>query len=102
MISSQSKIMKINSFHGAGKVHKLICQDDKIVVPTKLQKPVVQWYHTQLCHPGTTRTEETIRQHFTWKGLRPIVKDTSDNMTYTFHDKDHTWSSYQQAQRHIS
>ena len=36
---------------------------------------MVQWYHTQLCHPGTTRTEETIRQHFTWKGLRPMVKE---------------------------
>ena len=27
-----------------------------------------------LCHPGETRTEETIRQHFTWKGLRTHVK----------------------------
>ena len=26
-----------------------------------------------LCHPGETRTEETIRQHFDWKGLRTEV-----------------------------
>ena len=52
---------EIKSFHGAGKVRMLICKDDKIVVPIKLQKLVVQWYHTQLCHPGTTRAEETIR-----------------------------------------
>jgi transposase InsO family protein len=35
----------------------------------------VQWYHTQLCHPGEKRTEETIRQHFTWKNLREHVKE---------------------------
>ena len=39
-----------------------------------LQKPLVQWYHTQLCHPGETRTELTIRQHFTWDGLTTTVK----------------------------
>ena len=27
-----------------------------------------------LCHPGETRTEETIRQHFAWKGLKADVK----------------------------
>jgi hypothetical protein len=26
-----------------------------------------------LLHLGTTRTEATIRQHFDWKGLRPMV-----------------------------
>jgi Integrase zinc binding domain len=35
----------------------------------------VQWYHTQLCHPGEKRTEQTIRQHFTWKNLREHVKE---------------------------
>ena len=29
-----------------------------------------------LCHPGETRTEQTIRQHFDWKGLRDQVHNT--------------------------
>mgnify|MGYP003335638784 CR=1 FL=1 len=32
------------------------------------------WYHESLCHPGMTRTEQTIRQHFTWKNLRGDVE----------------------------
>ena len=27
-----------------------------------------------LCHPGETRTEETTRQHFSWKGLKTEVQ----------------------------
>ena len=34
----------------------------------------MQWYHYMLCHPGENRTEETIRQHFTWKNLKGTVK----------------------------
>ena len=29
----------------------------------------VQWYHDTLCHPGETRTEQTIRQHYWWRNL---------------------------------
>ena len=36
----------------------------------------MNWYHERLCHPGHTRTEETIGQHFEWKGLRTMVRDT--------------------------
>ena len=32
-----------------------------------------------LCHPGKTRTEETIRQHFHWKGLRTEVHKQCKN-----------------------
>ena len=46
---------------------------DKIVVPPALQTKIVTWYHTLLCHPGETRTEQTLRQHFYWKNLRDHV-----------------------------
>jgi hypothetical protein len=49
-------------------------KDDKIVVPQVLQKNLFQWYHVNLGHPGETRTEKTIRQHFTWKNLVGTVK----------------------------
>ena len=45
------------------------------MIPKDLQEPMVQWYHTYLSHPGTTRTEATISQHFYWKGLRNTVHD---------------------------
>ena len=59
----------IKSFHGAGKIKKLTTKQNKIVIPSTLQKRLVEWYHNQLCHPGKNRTEKTIGQHFTWKGM---------------------------------
>ena len=64
----------INTFLGAGTARKLICYKDKIVVPEILQIPLVKWYHTNLCHPGQKRTEETIKQHFYWLNLRDTVQ----------------------------
>ena len=60
-------------FHGGGKSYKLLCREGKICVPDTLQKKCVDWYHAVLCHPGETRTELTIRQHFYWKNLRDDV-----------------------------
>ena len=50
-------------FHGGGKTRSLVCYNEKIAVPSQLQKHVIDWYHTVLCHPGINRTEETISQH---------------------------------------
>ena len=30
----------------------------------------MKWYHLFLCHPGETRLEFTLRQHYDWRGLR--------------------------------
>jgi hypothetical protein len=65
----------LKSFHGGGKTEILICMNDKIVIPNKLQKTIVSWYHTQLCHPGETRTEQSIRQHFWFTNLREVVHE---------------------------
>ena len=74
----QTKLLTLDSyseytFRGGDKSHQLICRHGKIAVPTKLQSRLVNWYHEMLCHPGETRTEQTIRQHFDWKGLRTTV-----------------------------
>jgi len=63
----------LKEFSAAGKERLLICKGNKIVIPESLQLRIVEWYHIQLCHPGQTRTEATINQHFTWKGLRKTV-----------------------------
>jgi hypothetical protein len=44
--------------HGGGKITSLICFKEKIVIPGLLQKHVINWYHTTLCHPGINQTEE--------------------------------------------
>ena len=66
---------RIKSFRGGGKKRNLIVKDDKIVIPDGLQKRTVVWYHQQLCHPGETRTEKSIKQHFYWPNMDKMVKD---------------------------
>ena len=49
--------------------------DNKIVVPSNLQRRIIiNWYHSNLCHPRVTRTINSINQTFTWKGLHPQVE----------------------------
>ena len=63
------------SVRGGGKERTLVTQNDKIYLPRSLQKRTIEWYHNQLCHPGVTRTEATIRQHFTFPKLSEQVKE---------------------------
>ena len=47
---------------------------DRIVLPESMQKRAIQWYHDYLLHPGSTRTERTMGQHFYWKGMKPQIE----------------------------
>jgi len=64
---------QLQSFHRGEKDYKLICHKNKIVVPTKLRKKVMEWYHLILLHPGINRTEETIKQHLWWPQMREDI-----------------------------
>jgi hypothetical protein len=66
---------KTKQFKHADSTFDLITKDDKIAVPKSLQRKAVEWYHSLLMHPGETRTELTIAQHFYWKGMRTTVKN---------------------------
>ena len=72
-ITKEKSDYSIKTFHGADKKYSLICRNNKIVIPKQLETRVVEWYHHALCHPGETRTELTIAQHFYWKNLRKTV-----------------------------
>lgn len=75
-VRHNSTPLRLKAFRGGGKSYDLIVtNDDKIVIPKRLQKRVVTWYHETLCHPGETRTEQTIRLNFYWKSLRKDVED---------------------------
>ena len=63
-------------YRGGGKSRTLIVYNDKIVIPKTYSQRIIDWYHVQLCHLGENRTEQTIRQHFTWQGLRNDVAKT--------------------------
>ena len=73
-LAEANKAYSLKIFRGGGKQRSLIVKQDKIVVPKTLQKRCIDWYHLSLCHPGATRTEQTIRQHFTWKNLKGDVE----------------------------
>ena len=47
---------------------------DKIYVPESLKMRILYWYHWMLGHPGSTRTELTLRQHFYWPGMTKDIR----------------------------
>jgi transposase InsO family protein len=55
--------------------HQLIFCDDKIVIPEDLQPRILEWYHKNLMHPGVTRMQQTVLQHFIWDNLRRHIED---------------------------
>ena len=62
------------TFHHSDKSYDLITKGDKIVLPTSLQKVAAEWYHLHLLHPGETRMELTLGQHYCWTGMRKTVQ----------------------------
>ena len=40
---------------------KVLCKEDKMIIPASLQHRAVSWYHHYLQHPGHSRLEETKR-----------------------------------------
>ncbi len=78
-IDKHSAAYRTEKYIHGDKNYDLFTKDGKIVVPKTLQKKAVQFYHALLMHPGETRTELTIAQHFTWKGMRKTVQSVCKN-----------------------
>ena len=45
------------------------------MTPKQIQKTLIEWYHNVPSHPGETRTNLIIGQHFHWKGLQNSAHD---------------------------
>ena len=73
LLCKETKGYHLQEFHGGGKTYHLICYNTKIVIPKLLQRHVIDWYHTMLCHPGINRTEESISQHLWWPKMREQI-----------------------------
>ena len=63
----------IANYHGGDKIIRLICRNEKIIVPDPLQDQGVDWYHHSLGHPGINRTKEMIGQHLWWPKMRDHI-----------------------------
>jgi hypothetical protein len=57
---------------------KVLCKNDKLIIPASLWYRAVSWYHHYLQHHGHSRLKETMRSVMYWKGMhntiRPYVK----------------------------
>jgi hypothetical protein len=53
---------------------KVLCKDNKLIIPASLQHRAVSWYHHYLQHPGHSRHEETMRSVMYWKGMRCTIR----------------------------
>lgn len=73
-VDKHSAAYSTEDYKHGDKTYNLITKNCKTVVPKSLQKRAVKYYHSLLMHPGETRTELTIAQHFTWKGLCNTVR----------------------------
>ena len=80
-IDKHSDAYRTEAFKHGDQSYDLFTKDGKIVVPRVLQKKGVEFYHRLLMHPGETRTELTMAQHFTWKGMRKTVEQVCKNCT---------------------
>ncbi len=85
-----SSRLQFKTFCGGRKSYELIVKNEKIVIPTQLQTRVVNWYHQQLMHPGETRTEASLRQHYHWANMRQTVHDVCSKCPTCQKHKKHT------------
>ena len=60
-------------FKHSDKRYTLITRGGKIFLPASLQRKATEWYHTHLLHPGKTRMELTMGQHYCWNGMRNTI-----------------------------
>ena len=60
-------------FMFAGQQIPILCYKGKMVIPSTLQKRIIDWYHSYLGHPGINRTEESISQHLWWPKMRDQI-----------------------------
>ena len=74
LLKSTTNAYKKETRRFSDKTYELITNNGKIVLPKDLTIKCAEWYHTHLLHPGETRMELTIGQHYYWKGMRNTIQ----------------------------
>lgn len=52
--------------------------DGKTIVPDPLQIPLVKYQHAAMCHVGTHKIHNVLKQRFHWKNMRRTCKHVND------------------------
>jgi hypothetical protein len=67
-------VYKVSEYKHSDSTFDIVTRNDKIVIPLALQRRATEWYHLYLLHPGETRMELTMGQHYCWKGMRNTIQ----------------------------
>ena len=67
-------VYKVAEFKHSDSTYEIVTRNGKIVIPVSLQLRATEWYHLYLLHPGETRMELTMGQHYCWKGMRNTIQ----------------------------
>ena len=73
-ITDKDPNFQVETYKHSDKTNRIITKNKKIVVPPALQRKAVEWYHEHLLHPGKTRMELILGQHYYFKGMRDVIK----------------------------
>ncbi len=53
---------------------KVLCKNEKLVIPTSLRHRAVSWYYHYLQHPGHLCLEEKMRSVMYWDGMHTTIQ----------------------------
>ncbi len=76
--ASKSRFYATKPFKHSDTTYHLLTWKDKIVLPKSMQKVAATWYHDFLMHPGSTRLQATMGQHYHWKGIEKTIRKSCE------------------------
>ena len=71
LVRRKDKTISLNTLGGT-EVYMI---KGKVWVPTQLQARIIEWYPSDLCHPGVMCTLNSVSQTFKWKGMHRQVEN---------------------------
>ncbi len=74
LLTDKPEVFSRKAYKHSDKSFDLIVKGDKIVLPTAMHTTATEWYRRHLLHPGETRMELTLGQHYCWKGMRNTIQ----------------------------
>jgi hypothetical protein len=69
---------------------KVLCKDNKLIIPASLQHRAVSWYHHYLQHPGHLCLKEMMRFVMYWKGMQCTIQSYVESCKYCQVNKRHS------------
>jgi hypothetical protein len=53
---------------------KVLCKNDKLIIPASLRHRAVSWYHHYIQHPGHSSLKESMRSMMYWKAMCNTIR----------------------------